>query len=201
MAAEKRETYEDDRARYIRFDGILREDLEFDFRPGWETSRVFRQPEEGTGEYVLELLDEQDEVLTRVFPNVDFRSGCMTEHNETMAATRVLAYVPYHPDARRLAFRRGERVVFEASVAKEAPSVELNGVERTDEQELHLEWAAEPGGDRGLTFNVVYELDGDRYFPLARGLSRLRWVVGVLAGSLVCAGVDAVPVDRSPVLP
>mgnify|MGYP006287413343 CR=1 FL=1 len=172
MAPDARQTDRDDEARYIRFDGILQEDLEFDFRPGWETARVFRQPDEGTGEFVLELRDEEDEVLTRVSPDVDFRSGCMTEENETMAATRVLAYVPYHRDARRLVFRREDAVIFEASVAPEAPSVELNAVELTDEQELHLEWSAEPGGDRELTYNVVYQLDGERYFPLARGLSQ-----------------------------
>lgn len=158
-------------ARYIRFDGILREDLAFEFRPGWETTRVFRRPDRGDGEFVLELLDAEDDTLTRVSPAVDFRTGCLTEENDTLGADRVVAYVPYHPAARRLLFRRGDTVIFEASVAPEPPTVRLDRVERTGEDELTMAWSAESAGERDLTFNVVCVLGGERYFPLARGLS------------------------------
>ena len=102
---------------YLRFDGVLYEDMDFEPNRGWETHRIFSRPENGDGTYQIELLDEDGRVLIPISPAVDFQDGCFHAFS-TMRSVRVTAYLPYHPAARRLVFRRDDYIIYEAPVAK-----------------------------------------------------------------------------------
>lgn len=166
----------DNEKRFLRFDGRLWEDMTFEPIPGWETERVAHRPNEGDGTYRLELRSDENEVLTFVSPLVDFTSGCPSK-SDAMRWVRVGAYVPFHPEACRLLFRRGDRELYEADVADEPPQIRIDDVSRQKEGRVRLHWTAEASGDRPLTFNVAYVVDGERGFSLARGLEETGYLV------------------------
>ena len=156
---------------FLRFDGILSEDMEFEPRRGWETNRIARRPPEGDGEFLLELLDKHGETLIRVSPRVDFdaESG-MTPENETMKATRVTSYVPYHPSARLLVFRRDTYTIYETPITKTPPQVQV-GEASIKGHSVSLNWEAVHRSKNPLTYNIVCVVDeGKRYVMLARDL-------------------------------
>ena len=91
----------------IRFTGVLREDLQFVHVPAWETDSVFERPDEGDGTYVVDLLDGGERLLTRASPVINLRDPSPPDGGGLRLAN-VLVYVPMHPEARLLAFRRLE---------------------------------------------------------------------------------------------
>jgi hypothetical protein len=185
--------------RFLRFDGRLWEDMTFEPIPGWETTRIAHRPEEGDGSYRLELRSDENEVLTFVSPLVDFTSGCPSK-SDAMRWVRVGAYVPFPPEACRLLFRRGERVLYEADVADEPPRIRINEVSREKEGQMRLHWTAEASGDRPLTFNVAYVVGGERGFSMARGLEDTEHLVdlsGLPGGAEAQLGVLATDGVRS----
>ena len=143
--------------------------MEFDSLRGWETSRIVHRPPEGEGAYFLELLDADDSVLIQVKPHVDFRDVCF-QSTKTMRATRVIAYIPYHPAAQRLVFRRDEYIIHDTTVAKEPPLVEFDNVVHYG-QSVSLRWKASHSENIPLTFNIFCTVDhGEHLLMLARDL-------------------------------
>ena len=57
---------------FLRFAGRLWEDMTFEREAGWETERIADRPKEGSGEYVLELVDQESRPRVAVHPHVDF---------------------------------------------------------------------------------------------------------------------------------
>jgi hypothetical protein len=154
---------------FLRFDGLLSEDMDFEPRRGWETKRIARRPPEGDGTFLIELLDSDGRALIQVKPLVEFYDGCYQE-SLTMRAAQVIAYIPYHPSAHRLLFRRDTYAIYEARVAKEPPQVLLNSFS-TDGKSVSLSWEASHPEGFALMFDVMCAVDeGEAIIPLAREL-------------------------------
>ncbi|MFB6080725.1 MAG: Ig-like domain-containing protein [Haloferacaceae archaeon] len=164
-----------DTKTYIRFDGRLWEDMTFDPRPGWETEWIASSPPEADGPYRIELLADGDPVVS-VSPAVEFDTGCAPTERREMASARIVAYLPFNPDADRLVFRREGAVIYERKIPSKPPTIEIEGVERGDEA-VTVAWAAEAHGDVDLTFVVAYVADGKRAIPLARDHEGDRFTV------------------------
>lgn len=149
------------------FEGILRENLVFEPGRGMETTRIPGRPAEGRGPYAIELRNEEGRTIVQVMPLVDFEDACFTT-TSTMRATWVMAYIPYHPDARHLVFRRDDYVIYETPVATQRPRVEIDVIE-SDRESVSIRWRAEHSEDLPLTFNVFCIVDG-RVVMLAQDL-------------------------------
>jgi hypothetical protein len=160
----------DDEGTLIRFTGVLREDHRFIHVPAWETARVFERPESGDGAYAVDLVDGEAKVVSRVSPRIEFRPPEDPEGGGLYLAD-VLAYVPVHPSARLLVFRRlepDELEIYRAELAPRPPSIEKLHVEGDPSGDFRLEWSSEH--DRPVTFNVFYWPDGGPALLLASGL-------------------------------
>jgi hypothetical protein len=162
----------------IRFTGVLREDHWFAHVPAWETSWVFDRPEPGDGSYVVDLLDEDGKVLSRASPRIEFRPPEDPEGGGLWLA-EVLAYVPVHPRARALLFRRllpDALEIHRAELAGGPPMVANLVVERADEPlgQVSLSWTSEH--DRPIAFTVFFWPDGRAPIALASGLEEDRYL-------------------------
>ena len=154
----------------IRFTGVLREDHRFIHVPAWETSRVFERPETGDGRYVVDLLDRGGKIVSRVSPRIEFRPP-ENPNSTGLYLSDVLAYVPMHPSARVLIFRRllpDEMEIHRAELAANQPVVENLVVEGEPQGELRLKWSS--SHDRPVTFTVFFWPDGRSPLLLAAGL-------------------------------
>jgi hypothetical protein len=143
---------------FLCFDGILQENLIFEPGRGMETTRIPSRPAEGHGPYAIDLLDADDKTIVQVLPQVDFNDVCFAA-TPTMRATWVLAYVPYHPDARQLVFRRDDYVIYTAPVATQKPRIKIDSI-KSDRESVSIKWLAEHSEDFPLTFNVFCIVDG-----------------------------------------
>ena len=57
--------------KFIRFSGVLFEDMEFVRSPGWEVSQIrLKEDDDPNGRYKIDLLDEENQVITTVRPSV-----------------------------------------------------------------------------------------------------------------------------------
>ena len=154
---------------FLRFDGILYENMSFELWRGWETSRIARRQPVGDGPYLLELLDADNSILIQVRPRVDFRDACF-QSASTMRVARVTAYIPYHLATRRLVFRRDEYVIYDTPVAKDPPHVEIDNVIHHGKS-VSVSWKASHSENIPLTFNIFCKIDQERRFVmLARDL-------------------------------
>lgn len=172
---------------YLRFDGRLYEDQTFEHIPGWETATRIDRDGDGDGDgekgpYRVELRSADGETLVSRAVGVEFDIACSPGGFDGVSSGRVTAYLPRHPNTRRLTFRRGDRVIFERPVATQRPTIELTAVEGGSKT-VDLSWSASARGDADLTYNVGAVVDGV-VVPLAAGLE----------------GVDfSIPVDDVPV--
>jgi hypothetical protein len=126
------------KGHYIRFVGWLREDGVFTLDPGWETPKITESPRPN-GDYSLELLDGQRQVLIAVTPHVD--SDVCQPLGGRMKSLRVLAYLPWRSNGAAVRFRRGDRIVDERPVEPAPPEVAWETA-RVSEGTLHLQWRA-----------------------------------------------------------
>jgi len=159
---------------FLRFDGRLWENMNFERRPGWETERVAHPRKDGDQGYALDLLDEEGRLLVSISPDVDF-DRATTSPMEEMRSTRVIAYVPFHSRARQLVFHRGDIDIHREDISAEPPEVRLGTVRRRKDGSVEFRWTARHKDKRPLTFNVVYLADNNRSFQLARGLTETRY--------------------------
>jgi hypothetical protein len=166
----------DDRARrdregtLLRFTGVLREDHHFIHVPGWETARVIERPESGDGSYVVDLLDADGKVVSRVSPVIDFRAPEDPDASGLRLAD-VMVYVPMHPSARVLTFHRvtpEELEIFRADIATRPPMIRELVVDGDPPGALRLRWRS--GHDREVTFTVFYWPEERTPFVVASGL-------------------------------
>jgi hypothetical protein len=153
------------------FEGVLQENLVFEPGRGMETTRIPSRPAEGHGPYAIELRNEEGKTIVQITPPVDFDDACFTT-TPTMRATWVMAYIPYHPDARQLVFRRDDYVIYETPVATQRPRVEIDVIE-FDRESVSIQWRAEHSEDLPLTFNVFCIVDG-RVVMLAQDLENYK---------------------------
>jgi hypothetical protein len=160
---------------FIRFAGRLWEDMRFEREAGWETERIAERPEEGKGDYLLELRDEDGQALITVAPLVDFERQS-TSPQPGMRDTRVIAYLPLHPKGREIVFRRGELILSRERVSEAPPEVTISGLDVNRDDRVRLRWEAKHPEGRPLTYNVVYVVSKERAFSLARGLIRSEYV-------------------------
>jgi hypothetical protein len=162
--------------KFLRFTGLLWENMVFERAPGWETDTIERRPGEGDGEYLLQLLDGNGEELVRVAPDVDFYRKTTIGPAEMLWAD-IVAYIPLHPDTRELVFRRGDRVLHREGVAREPPRIEVGEVRRVGEGRIEVSWRAEQSEGAPLSFDLLYVLGRQRAFYVARGVRETSYVV------------------------
>jgi hypothetical protein len=162
----------------LRFVGRLWENMIFERAPGWETDRVERRPDQGDGEYQLELRNADGEVLVRVSPDVDFYRRTTIGPGEMLSAD-IVAYVPLRRDGRELVLRRGDLVVHREDVSPEPPQIDVNAVQRHRGERILISWRAEGPEGRDLTFDLLYVVNRERAFYLARRVAGLSYVAEI----------------------
>lgn len=169
---------------FIRFDGRLWENMTFKHRSGWETKTIAKRPQEGDGSFQLELRDKANKVLVSVSPIVDFHNVCRERTGELLS-TRVVAYIPSHPNAQEMVFRRGDLVIYREKISNLPPEIEIKSLEKSKGNEIQITWSAKHPEDKKLTFNVMYITDDGRTFSLARHLTSNDYIVDLnqLVGS------------------
>lgn len=164
------------RGSLIRFTGVLREDLEFVHVPAWETDYVFDRPGEGDGTYVVDLLDDGERLLTRASPVVRWRDPSPPDGGGLRLAN-VLAYVPTHPEARLLVFRRLEpslAEIFRAELSEHVPVIGDVTLTTTRRRSVvRVQWTAKH--DRPVTSNVFLVREGMPALLLAAGLQEFTF--------------------------
>jgi hypothetical protein len=154
---------------WIRFAGLLGEDLAFVPLTGWETRVVAQPPPSGDGVFVVEGQDGSGNVLVDVEPEVRFDRRRADGTREAL----VVAYLPLMPGLRRLRLRRRAFVLYRRDVAAAAPRVLRVTAELTPSRTLAARWTAEPGAGAPdpLIYRVVWVAEGRGAFPLSRDLS------------------------------
>lgn len=169
---------------WMRLEGRLWEDLTFEPGTGWETDVIARRPPEGDGTWMVELLDDKGQVVFDTSPVVRFARPPGTPPGR-MHAARVVAYLPTHPEGRRIRLRRRDFVVYARPVAAAAPGVTITHQEVTEDREVVLHWEPTDGPGRPLVYRVVYQAEGRGVFPVARDLlaTSLRIPLRQLPGS------------------
>ena len=162
----------------LRFVGRLWENMIFERAPGWETDLVERRPEQGDGEYQLELRNDDGEVLVSVSPDVDFYRRTTIGPSEMLSAD-IVAYVPLRPDGRELVLRRGDLVVHREDVSPDPPQIEVDAVQPQRGERILISWRAEGPAGRDLTFDLLYVVNRERAFYLARGVAGSSYVAEI----------------------
>jgi hypothetical protein len=123
-----------------------------------------------TGEFVLELRDEDGAVLTtRSFDLLGH-----TAHPGTEGPRAFVQLVPYDPSARSLVLRRGDQILASRTASASAPAVNiLTPVEGAHwEGARTVSWEASDADGDDLTFGVDYSTDNGRsWVPVAAGLT------------------------------
>lgn len=154
---------------WYRIAGRLWEDLTFEPEPGWETDTRARRPAEGDGTWVMELVDGAERTIVGACPDVRFpkRTG-------PMRATRVVAYLPAHPAARRVRLRRGEFEVWSREVAIDPPRVKDVQVALDGPRTATITWTARHPDDDPLVHRVVWLAPGKGAFPVGGVLHEPR---------------------------
>lgn len=161
---------------FIRFDGRLWENMTFKHRSGWETKTIAERPQEGDGSFQLELCDKANKVLVSVSPNVDFHNVCRERTGELLS-TRVVAYIPSHPNAQEMIFRRGDLIIYKEKICQLPPKIEIKSLKKLKGNKIQITWSAKHPEDKILTFNITYITDDGRTFSLARNLTSNDYVV------------------------
>lgn len=195
----------------LRFHGTLFENMVFEPRLGWETERsAGPRPEIGDGTYVVELLSADAKVLVSVSPHVIMRAPCFSEGEGQWAD--IVIYVPLHPEARELVFRRKDMELYRAGITPQPPELRLARPAQLAKDRIKISWSARHS--KPLTFQVLYLTDDGRAFALAAGLTEstftadLRTLPGSRGGRLGVLASDglrstfertaAFPVEEKP---
>lgn len=167
---------------FIRFHGLLDDNLSFEIKPGWETAYIARHPgqsdpalkklshhpvEEG---FVVELLGEKRTAIISRKPEI-LQVGPCEKTPHSSALYEVTAYLPMHPDARWLVFRRGDLVIFERGLAASPPQVKINSL-NIQRQRASVSWEAKHEKSHPLWFNVGVVIDKKRVFLLAKRIKK-----------------------------
>ena len=178
----------------LRFHGTLFENMVFEPLPGWETERVAGpRPESGDGTYFVELLSADAKVLVSVSPQVIMRAPCFSEGEPQWAD--IVIYVPLHPEARELVFRRKDLELYRAEITPQPPQLRLTRPPKVAKDQIKISWSATHS--KPLTFQVLYLADDGRAFPLAADLTDstftadLRTLPGSREGRLGVLATDA----------
>lgn len=162
---------------WIRFAGLLGEDLSFTPQTGWETRVVAHPVAEGDGVFVVEGQDGNGTVLVDVAPEVRFDRLRADGGREA----HVVAYLPLVPGLRRVRLRRRDFVLYRRDVAASPPRVVEVHAELTPARTLAARWTAEAGtGAPGpLAYRVVWVAEGRGAFPLSRDLTEPSFEIPV----------------------
>lgn len=158
--------------RYIRFTGRLWADMSFELQLGWETEQIASLPHIDDDEYQIDLR-EDDQQLVTVTPRIDPFIPCSPGERTSVTPAQVVGYIPLHPDANRLVFRRDGRILYDTELASAPPDVEFESVEREDEDAIVLSWHAEheTGAHAELTYDIAYVADGEQAMLVAHALA------------------------------
>lgn len=158
---------------FLRLAGKLWENGVFEAEVGWETQRIARRVAPDP-DYRLELVAESGEVL--VEGAVELRvASCRDAGTRGMGGSKVVGYVPLHPDGCAVVFRRAARVLCRVELARERPIVRFVEVTVGAKGRLRARWEAEH--DRPLWFSLVF-IDGHRRaLSVARDLRERQMVI------------------------
>lgn len=173
----------------VRVRGVLDPSGQFSPLPGWETMRIAHELKR-SAEYAVDVLDGNDNRLTRVQPQVS-DAECWAKGERR--SSRVDAYVPLLPGYAKVVLRQGERLLYETDVAQSPPRIRFDrfGVEGNT---VRLQCSAEH--DRDVVYNIAYFASRSRAFPLALGQPEgevdfdLAQLPGSETGHVVVIGTD-----------
>lgn len=156
--------------KYVRFSGHLYENLEFEFKPGWETDRVAHMPHQSQKDesgFVVSLLDEKGTTILSVYPEINFDDSCDHSGNEIKYG-RVIAYLPLNPKAREVLFRKGDFQIYRRKFSVKSPSVRITKFVHRNGK-VSMEWESKPPNSE-LNYNLTYVVNKERFFTLARNV-------------------------------
>ena len=150
----------------------------FEPQPGWETERIAGpRPETGDGDYLVELLAADGKLLVSVSPQVIMGGACFSEGAPQWAD--VVSYVPLHPGARELLFRRKDLEIYRAEITSQPPRLHLAKPAKLTKDRIKVSWSATHS--KPLSFQVLYLADDGRAFPLAGGLTESTFTADLRA--------------------
>ena len=192
---------------YLHIRGTLFENMLYQARPGYESSRPGRRAE-GDPAYQLVLLDLQDRVLLGVAPQVT-PHGCGSVDDPLRY--RVRGVLPLHPDGAAYELRRGDIRLYRAAIPP-APPAAPTPRHKSDGSRVTLQWqpGEQPGSEStsitgetgssapGITYSVLVEMESGRRITLARRLTEPNHTVDLNAipasgkGRLILAAHDGV---------
>ncbi|MDB4292430.1 hypothetical protein N9954_03425 [Maribacter sp.] len=161
------------KSNYIRFTGHLYPNMQFEFKPGWETDKISHLPEPNMEEkvsYRVSLLDKEGVEIVGVSPEVKFETSCGPNGNE-MGYSVVLAYLPLNPNGVQVVFKRGEYLIYSRPLDNKPPQVKITefGLKKNT---VFIQWESKSNSDTPLTYNLVYVVDKKRFFTLARNYTK-----------------------------
>lgn len=159
--------------KYIRFTGHLYPNMQFEFKPGWETDKISHLPEPNSDEkesYRVSLLNKEGVEIVGIIPEVKFETSCGPNGNE-MGYSVVLGYLPLNPDGVEVVFKRDDYLIFSTPLANKPPQVKITEFGLRNNT-VFVQWEAEANSDNPLTYNLVYVVDKKRFFTLARNYAK-----------------------------
>lgn len=168
----------DSNTKFIRFTGVLCEDMEFVRSPGWEVSQIkLKEDDDSNGRYKIDLLDEEHQVITTVRPGVTLVPGCAAVHRGPRAAS-VTAYLPLVQHARQIVLRSGDREIYRETIARHPPEIRITSCKIDKEDKVNLKWEAHSQDEaKELSCVVAYVPDADIAFTIATQVADRELVV------------------------
>ena len=168
----------DSNAKFIRFSGVLLEDMEFVRDPGWEAFRIMRRPDEDPdSRYRIDLLDEENRVITTAHPSVTLVPACGAGQRGPRAAS-IIAYLPLVEHAREVVLRSGDREVYRETIAIRPPKIRITSCKMRKGDKVKIRWEARSQDEtKSLSYVVVYIPDADTAFTIAAQQSDPELVV------------------------
>lgn len=107
---------------FIQLEGVLYENLEFEYRRGYETRTAQRcSNETNTLDVTALLADDNDKQLVSISPDVKFPMGCVAGM-PAVGLYDLRVSLPMHPDARSIQLRAKNRLLFRRKIGKTIPS-------------------------------------------------------------------------------
>lgn len=149
---------------YLQIRGTLAENMVYQPRRGYETTRPGRRSE-GDPAYEIVLLDGEGRVLVSVTPDV-LPSGCGSLDQPLQY--RVRAVLPLHPDGVAYELRRGDQVLHSATLRPRLAPVGSPTSHRSADG-LKVSWEPVPRSD--VTYSTVVQMESGSRVVLTRDLT------------------------------
>ncbi len=148
----------DSNTKFIRFSGVLIEGMEFFRSPGWEVSQIrLKEDDDPNGRYKIDLLDEENQVITTVHPSVTLVPGCAAVQRGPRVAS-VTAYLPLVQHARQVVLRNSDREIYRETISGQPPEIRITCCEMGKGDKVKLKWEGRAASEdkKELRYSVAY---------------------------------------------